>query len=153
MSRPAIRSILRLLEWEPTVLRVMLHFLREPDVQAVAVCDVNKTGANYPQWEMHEFCNSVSKLLSVDSGWDWLSPEQPLQLSHSLAVTSGVAGREPCQKIVDGYYGTHDFMPSSSRQIFAKALKVCDPCRPRSQERAVPLRFLHGLRSTALAYP
>jgi len=60
----------------------MLHFLREPDVQAVAVCDVNKTGANYPQWEMHEFCNSVRKLLSVDSGWDWLSPEQPLQLSH-----------------------------------------------------------------------
>jgi predicted dehydrogenase len=87
-------------------LRVMLHFLREPDVQAVAVCDVNKTGANYPQWEMHEFCNSVRKLLGVDSGWDWLSPDQPLQLSHSLAVTSGVAGREPCQKIVDGYYGT-----------------------------------------------
>ena len=31
-------------------LRVMLHFLNEPDVQGVAVCDVNKTGANYPQW-------------------------------------------------------------------------------------------------------
>jgi predicted dehydrogenase len=87
-------------------LRVMLHFLREPDVQAVAVCDVNKTGANYPQWEMHEFRNSVRKLLGVDSGWDWLSPDQPLQLSHSLAVTSGIAGREPCQKIVDSYYGT-----------------------------------------------
>ncbi len=66
-------------------LRVMLHFLREPDVQAVAVCDVNKTGANYPQWDTHEFCNSVRKLLGVDSGWDWLSPDQPIQLSHSLA--------------------------------------------------------------------
>jgi predicted dehydrogenase len=86
-------------------LRVMLHFLGEPDVQAVAVCDVNKTGANYPQWETHEFCNSVRKLLGVDSGWDWLSPDQPLQLSHTLAVTTGIAGREPCQKIVDGYYG------------------------------------------------
>ena len=82
----------------------MLHFLGEPDVQAVAVCDVNKAGANYPQWETHEFCNSVRKLLGVDSGWDWLSPDQPLQLSHSLAVTSGVAGREPCQKIIEGYY-------------------------------------------------
>ena len=87
-------------------LRVMLHFLKEPDVQGVAVCDVNKSGANYPQWDTHEFCNSVRKLLGVDSGWDWLSPDQPLQLSHTLAVTSGVAGREPCQKIVDGYYGT-----------------------------------------------
>src|SRR5258707_14746944 len=86
-------------------LRVMLHFLHEPDVQGVAVCDVNKTGANYPQWSTHEFTNSVRKLLGVDSGWDWLSPDQPLQLSHSLAVTSGVSGREPCQKIIDGYYG------------------------------------------------
>ena len=87
-------------------LRVMLHFLREPDVQGVAVCDVNKSGADYPQWSTHEFCNSVRKLLGVNSGWDWLSPDQPIRLSHSLAVTSGVAGREPCQKIVDGYYGT-----------------------------------------------
>ena len=86
-------------------LRVMLHFLREPDVQGVAVCDVNKSGANYPQWSTHEFCNSVRKLLGVNSGWDWLSPDQPIQLTHSLGVTGGVAGREPCQKIVDGYYG------------------------------------------------
>jgi predicted dehydrogenase len=87
-------------------LRVMLRFLREPDVQGVAVCDPNKSSANHPQWDTHEFCKSVRKLLGVDSGWDWLSPDQPIQLTHTLTVTSGVAGREPCQKIVDGYYGT-----------------------------------------------
>ncbi len=89
-------------------MRVMLHFLREPDVQGVAVCDPNKSGANHPQWSTHEFCNSVRKLLGVDSGWDWLSPDQPIQLTHSLAVTSGVAGREPAQKIVDAYNGTQN---------------------------------------------
>jgi predicted dehydrogenase len=89
-------------------LRVMLDFLKEPDVQGVAVCDCNKSADNYPQWSNHEFCNSVRKLLGVDTGWDWLSPNQPLQLSHTLKVTSGVAGREPCQKIVDGYYGTQN---------------------------------------------
>src|SRR5579864_4017032 len=87
-------------------LRVMLHFLKEADVQGVAVCDVNKGGAGYPQWSWHEFCNSVRKLLGVDSGWDWLSPEQPIQLTHSMQVTSGVAGREPAQKIVEAYYAT-----------------------------------------------
>ncbi|HEV2398305.1 MAG TPA: Gfo/Idh/MocA family oxidoreductase [Candidatus Sulfotelmatobacter sp.] len=87
-------------------LRVMLHFLREPDVQGVAVCDVNKGGAGYPQWSDHEFCNSVRKLIGTETGWEWLSPNDPLQLTHSLRVTSGVAGREPCQKIVDGYYGS-----------------------------------------------
>ena len=87
-------------------LRVMLHFLREPDVQGVAVCDVNRSAANYPQWEKHEFCKSVRELLGVKSGWDWLSPDLPLQLSHTLRVTSGVAGREPAQKIVDAYNAT-----------------------------------------------
>jgi predicted dehydrogenase len=87
-------------------LRVMLHFLQQPDVQGVAVCDPNQGSADHPQWEEHEFRDSVRKLLGVDSGWDWLSPEQPIQLSHSLRVTSGVAGREPCQKIVNAYYAT-----------------------------------------------
>ncbi len=86
-------------------LRVMLHFLKELDVQGVAVCDPNKSSADHPQWDTHEFCKSVRSLLGVDSGWDWLSPDQLIQLTHSLRVTSGVAGREPCQQIVNGYYG------------------------------------------------
>src|SRR6516225_8704138 len=94
-------------------LRVMLHFLQQPDVQGVAVCDANKSGSDYPQWGTHEFCNSVRKLLGVDSGWDWLSPDQPIQLTHSLRVTGGVAGREPCQKIVDAYNGTQNRSGSS----------------------------------------
>jgi len=87
-------------------LRVMLHFLREADVQGVAVCDVNKSSTNHPQWDTHEFCNSVQKLLGATGGWDWLSPDQPIQLTHSMTAPSGVSGREPCQKIVNAYYGT-----------------------------------------------
>src|SRR5207249_403665 len=51
-------------------LRVMLHFLKEPDVQGVAVCDPNKASADYPQWDTHEFSKSVRALLGVDSGWE-----------------------------------------------------------------------------------
>jgi predicted dehydrogenase len=87
-------------------LRVMIHFLHEADVQGVAVCDVNKSAANYPQWRSQEFCTSVRKLLGVNTGWEWLSPDTPLQLTHSMVETAGVAGREPAQKIVDGYYGS-----------------------------------------------
>lgn len=86
--------------------RVMLNFLKEPDVQGVAVCDPNTSSADHPQWETHEFCNSVRNLLGVNSGWDWLSPDTLIQLTHSLQVTAGVSGREPCQKIVNAYYGT-----------------------------------------------
>src|SRR6201987_6296584 len=80
--------------------RVMREFLQQPDVQGVAVCDPNKIGANHPQWDTHEFANSVHKLLGVSSGWDWLSPDTPLQLPHSMRAPAGVSGREPCPKIV-----------------------------------------------------
>lgn len=86
-------------------LRVMLDFLKEPDVQGVAVCDVNRGSDDYPQWGQHEFRDSVRKLIGTDTGWDWLSPEKPIQLTPTLKVTGGVAGRDACQKIVDSYNG------------------------------------------------
>lgn len=46
-------------------MRVMMKFLREPDVQGVAVCDPNKGSAGYPQWDTHEFCNSARELLGT----------------------------------------------------------------------------------------
>ena len=41
--------------------RVMLKFLKEPDVQGVAVCDVMKSAADYPQWDTHEFCKICAR--------------------------------------------------------------------------------------------
>ncbi|HJT70610.1 MAG TPA: Gfo/Idh/MocA family oxidoreductase [Terriglobales bacterium] len=118
--------------------RVMLKFLQEPDVQGVAVCDCNKSSANHPQWDTHEFCNSVQKLLGVSSGWDWLSPDTPIQLTHSLQITSGVSGREPCQKIVNAYYAAqqksgkyqgcaahNDFRELLEKQKDVDAVVVC----------------------------
>jgi predicted dehydrogenase len=87
-------------------LRVMLHFLAEPDVQGIAVCDVNRSNANHPQWYEHEFRDSVQKLLGVSSGWEWLSPDTPIQLTHSMQAPAGVSGRQPAQKIVEAYYGS-----------------------------------------------
>ena len=88
-------------------LRVMLHFLREPDVQGVAVCDVNKDWRKYPQWDTHEFCNSVRKLLGVDSGWDWLSPDAA-DTTESFAESDQRSGRaaSPARKLWMAYYGT-----------------------------------------------
>jgi predicted dehydrogenase len=86
-------------------LRVMLGFLKHKDVQAVAVCDPNEGSADYPQWKENEFRDAVRKLLGTTSGWEWLSPNQPIQLTRSTKATAGTAGREPCRKIVDAYYG------------------------------------------------
>ena len=88
-------------------LRVMLNFLKHPDVQAVSVCDPNRGSADFPQWGQNEFRDGVRQLLGTNTGWDWLSPNQPMiPLTRTQKVPSGMAGREPCQKIVDGYYAS-----------------------------------------------
>src|SRR5437773_11345020 len=35
-------------------LRVMLHCLRAPDVQGIAVCAPKKVSASYPRWDANE---------------------------------------------------------------------------------------------------
>ena len=89
-------------------LRVMLNFLAQPDIQATCVCDVNQGSSDYPQWGDNEFRTSVRKLLgSGYSDWgEWLSTNKVIELTRTLKVTGGTAGREPCQKIVDAYYAS-----------------------------------------------
>lgn len=85
-------------------LRVMLNFLREPDVQAVAVCDAVESAANYHQWDRSEFARAVHRLLEVSGGWEWLSPNAPLlELTPTLRVPAGVCGREPARRIVEAW--------------------------------------------------
>ncbi len=86
-------------------LRVMLEFLKQPEIQAVAVCDPNTRSADYPQWGKTEFRDAVRELLETESGWDWLSTGREIQLTHSMTSTAGVSGREPCRQIVEAYYG------------------------------------------------
>jgi predicted dehydrogenase len=87
-------------------LRVMCEFLAFPEVQAVAVCDPCRSAANYHQWGKGEFQNQVRKLMGVDSGFEWLSPNAPmLPLTPTFSAPAGVAGREPAQRIVDAYNG------------------------------------------------
>ncbi len=52
-------------------LRVMLSFLKEPGVQAVAVCDPNCGSGDYPQWGKSEFASAVHSLYLpfVWRGW------------------------------------------------------------------------------------
>ena len=84
----------------------MLNFLRYPEVQVVSVCDVNQESGDYPQWGETEFRDSVRKTLgSQYATWgDWLSTSRVIELTRTMKVKGGVAGREPCRKIVDAFY-------------------------------------------------
>jgi predicted dehydrogenase len=86
-------------------LRVMLGFLQNDDVHAVSVCDPCRSGSGFPQWGKSQFRDSVRQLLGTNVGWEWLSPDDEIKLTPTETGYNGVAGREPCQRIVDACYG------------------------------------------------
>ncbi len=70
--------------------RVMMDFLKIPDVQVIAVCDVNRESSDYSEWSKGEIVGKERRLLN-DPGWgaDWKGP---------------TCGRLPAARLVDAYY-------------------------------------------------
>ena len=73
--------------------RVMMEFLRQPDVQIVSVCDVNKESSDYSEWGTNELRDKERELLGKpDWGSDW---------------KGCTCGREPARRLVEAYYAGH----------------------------------------------
>jgi predicted dehydrogenase len=70
--------------------RVMLDFLKQPDVQVVAVCDVNEGSSNFIEWWPNELRDKVRTLLETPA--------------FGPPVAGCVAGREPARRVVEAYY-------------------------------------------------
>ena len=106
--------------------RVMMDFLKFPDVQVVAVCDVNRQSSDYSEWSPGELIGKERKLLN-DAGWGagWQGP---------------TCGREPAGRLVDAYYRQVRQLPgyracaqyNDFRELFAKerdldGVVICTP--------------------------
>jgi predicted dehydrogenase len=95
-------------------LRVLLDLLRLPEVQIVAVCDVNRGSSDYLDWGPHELRDKVRTVLQ-DSSWGDRLPGPS-------------AGREVAQSIVNAYYakerGKSDYKGCTAyedfRELFSK---------------------------------
>lgn len=70
--------------------RVMMDFLKLPDTQVIAVCDVNQESGDYSEWGAGELIGKERRLVN-DAGWgaDWKGP---------------TCGRAPAARLVDAYY-------------------------------------------------
>jgi predicted dehydrogenase len=71
-------------------LRLMLDLLRMPEVQIVAVCDVNRQTSDYLEWGPNELRNKV-RLLLQQPGW-------------GASLAGPTAGRDVAQSIVNAFY-------------------------------------------------
>src|ERR1700691_1630482 len=70
-------------------LRVMMDLLRMPEVQLVAVCDVNRQSSDYLDWGPNELRNNA-RLLLQQPGW-------------GKSLSGPTAGREGAQSIVNTF--------------------------------------------------
>jgi predicted dehydrogenase len=106
--------------------RVMMDFLKQPDIQVVAVCDVNRESSDYSEWDKNELRDKVRALLD-DPNW-------------GSQFTGPTAGREPAQRIVEAYYGKHqasgryqgcaaysDFRQLLDKEKGVEGVVVCTP--------------------------
>lgn len=71
-------------------IRVMMEFLKQPEMQIVAVCDVNKESGDYVEWWPNELRDKQRTLLSKP---DWGSD-----------LKGPTCGREPARRLVEAYY-------------------------------------------------
>jgi predicted dehydrogenase len=71
-------------------LRVMLDLLRMPEVQVVAVCDVNRQSSDYLEWGPNELRKKVQLVLQ-DPAW-------------GASLPGPTAGREAAQSIANAFY-------------------------------------------------
>lgn len=92
--------------------RVLIDLLRMPEVQVVAVCDVNRQTSDYLDWGPNELRDKVRLLL-----------QQP---SWGSSFTGPTAGREVAQSIANSYYanvaGKADHKGCTSYEDFRELL-------------------------------
>jgi predicted dehydrogenase len=89
---------------------VMMNLLQLPEIQVVAVCDVNQGSKEYAEYSSNSMLHMARELLGPgfeNWGEDWASPGR-VHLTKSFSTSLGIGGREPAKKLVEAYYGSHN---------------------------------------------
>jgi predicted dehydrogenase len=85
---------------------VMMSLLPRPEVQVVAVCDVNRGSKDYMEYSDNALLKSARVLLGAGyENWaqDLASPGR-VQLTREFSSSLGMGGREPARRLVEAYY-------------------------------------------------
>ncbi|HUO28104.1 MAG TPA: Gfo/Idh/MocA family oxidoreductase [Bryobacteraceae bacterium] len=95
---------------------VTMELLARPDVQVIAVCDVNRYSKDYAEYGSNDLLKSARRLLGPGYeywGEDLASPGQA-QLTHDFSTSLGMGGREPAKRLIEAYYGSRQGSGSGS---------------------------------------
>ncbi len=87
---------------------VTMSLLARPEIQVVAVCDVNRASKNYIEYSANALLVQARQLLGSgyeNWGEDLASPGS-VQLTRDFKSSLGMGGREPAKRLVEAYYGS-----------------------------------------------
>ena len=87
---------------------VTMSLLPRPEVQVVAVCDVNRGSKDYMEYGNNALLTSARRLLGPGyEKWaeDLASPGRA-QLTREFSSSLGMGGREPAKRLVEAYYAS-----------------------------------------------
>ena len=85
---------------------VMMSLLPRPEVQVVAVCDVNRGSKDYMEYSDNALLKQARALLGAGyENWaeDLATPGR-VQLTREFSSSLGMGGREPARRVVEAYY-------------------------------------------------
>jgi predicted dehydrogenase len=87
---------------------VTMSLLPRPELQVVAVCDVNRGSKDYMEYSNNALLVAARRMLGAGyENWaeDLASPGRA-QLTREFSSSLGMGGREPAKRFVEAYYGT-----------------------------------------------
>lgn len=91
-------------------MAVTMNFLARPEVQVVALCDVNRGSKDYVEYGNNALLKQAHRLLGASHllwGADLASPGEA-QLTAEFKSSLGMGGREPARRVVETFYSSRD---------------------------------------------
>jgi predicted dehydrogenase len=85
---------------------VTMSLLPRPEVQVVAVCDVNRGSKDYMEYGDNALLNQARTLMGpgYEEWAEDLATPGRVQLTREFSSSLGMGGREPARRVIEGYY-------------------------------------------------
>jgi len=87
---------------------VTMSLLARPEIQVVALCDVNRGSKDYVEYDANALLLAARRLLGAGyENWaEDLASSGSVHLTHEFETSLGMGGREPAKRLVEAYYAS-----------------------------------------------
>src|SRR4051812_18645637 len=123
---PSEKITLACIGFGTQAIREVGGILASPDVQIVAVCDVEKDGRNYLEWSKNDVRNTIRQMIQ-NPGWREASHHVPGGRDVGKEVVEAFYSKQPGRENFKGCATYADFRELLEKEKDVTAVKVMTP--------------------------